>query len=146
MRLPDLVAYQAAVQHPSTAFADPQLRAATATTGQLGLPRAVAGNFAVTYQLRSGAQQWAVRCFHRDAADRAPRYAAISRTLAQLRGGPLVPIEYVDPGVRVGQSWYPITKMAWIEGYRQMWAARFDVLDAVIEELKRKEKIHGRKK
>ena len=117
MRLPDLVAYQAAVQHPSTAFADPQLRAATAATGQLGLPRAVAGNFAVTYQLRSGQQQWAVRCFHREVADRAPRYAAISRALAQLRSGPLVPIEYVDPGVRVGQAWYPITKMAWIEGY-----------------------------
>ena len=37
-------------------------------------------------------------------------------------------------------------EMAWIEGYRQMWAARFDELDAVIEELKRKEKVHGRKK
>jgi DNA-binding transcriptional ArsR family regulator len=37
-------------------------------------------------------------------------------------------------------------EMAWIEGYRRMWAARFDELDAVIDELKRKEKIHGRKK
>ena len=37
-------------------------------------------------------------------------------------------------------------EMAWIEGYRQMWAARFDALDAVIDELKRKEKVHGRKK
>ena len=37
-------------------------------------------------------------------------------------------------------------EMAWIEGYRQMWAAGFDELDAVIEELKRKEKVHGRKK
>src|SRR5579864_4721702 len=117
MRLPDLVAYQAAVQHPSTAFSDPQLRAAAVTNGPLGLPRAVAGNFAVTYQLRSGAKQWAVRCFHREAADRASRYAAISQTLAKLRDGPLVPIEYLDPGVRVGTSWYPITKMPWIEGY-----------------------------
>src|SRR5262252_6365791 len=111
MRLPDLVAYQAAIQHPSTAFSDLQLRAASVATGQLGLPRAVAGNFAVTYQLRSGGQQWAVRCFHREAADRAPRYAAISKAVAQLRRGPLVPIEYLEPGVRVGQAWYPITKM-----------------------------------
>ena len=37
-------------------------------------------------------------------------------------------------------------EMAWIEGYRQMWAARYDELDAVIEELKHKEKVHGRKK
>jgi DNA-binding transcriptional ArsR family regulator len=35
---------------------------------------------------------------------------------------------------------------AWIENYRQMWAARFDALDTVIEDLKRKEKRDGRKK
>jgi DNA-binding transcriptional ArsR family regulator len=35
---------------------------------------------------------------------------------------------------------------AWIEKYRQLWAARFDELDKVVEELKQKEKIDGRKK
>ena len=34
---------------------------------------------------------------------------------------------------------------AWIERYRQLWAARFDELDKVVEELKRKEKLDGRK-
>jgi len=34
----------------------------------------------------------------------------------------------------------------WIEGYRQLWGARFDELDMVIEELKRKENVDGRKK
>ncbi|WP_437318474.1 ArsR/SmtB family transcription factor [Sorangium sp. So ce385] len=34
---------------------------------------------------------------------------------------------------------------AWIESYRQLWAARFDELDKVIEELKRKENVDGRK-
>ena len=28
---------------------------------------------------------------------------------------------------------------AWIESYRQLWAARFDELDKVVEELRRKE-------
>jgi DNA-binding transcriptional ArsR family regulator len=37
-------------------------------------------------------------------------------------------------------------EMAWIEKYRQLWAARFDALDEVVEELKRKEKIDARKK
>jgi DNA-binding transcriptional ArsR family regulator len=37
-------------------------------------------------------------------------------------------------------------ELAWIENYRQLWAARFDALDTVIEELKRKEKLDGRKK
>jgi DNA-binding transcriptional ArsR family regulator len=35
---------------------------------------------------------------------------------------------------------------AWIERYRQRWDARFDELDMVVEELKRKEKVDGRKK
>jgi DNA-binding transcriptional ArsR family regulator len=34
---------------------------------------------------------------------------------------------------------------AWIENYRQLWDARFDELDIVVEELKRKEKLRGRK-
>jgi len=35
---------------------------------------------------------------------------------------------------------------AWIEAYRQRWAARFDALDQVVAELKHKEKLDGRKK
>jgi DNA-binding transcriptional ArsR family regulator len=35
---------------------------------------------------------------------------------------------------------------AWIEQDSRLWDARFDELDEVIEELKRKEKIDGRKK
>jgi len=35
---------------------------------------------------------------------------------------------------------------AWIERYHQLWNARFDELDKVVEELKRKEKAGGRKK
>ena len=35
---------------------------------------------------------------------------------------------------------------AWIERYRQLWDARFEELDKVVEELNRKEKVDGRKK
>ena len=35
---------------------------------------------------------------------------------------------------------------AWIERYRQLWDARFDELDRVIEELRPKERVDGRKK
>src|SRR3989338_9181176 len=34
----------------------------------------------------------------------------------------------------------------WIERYRQLWDARFDELDKVVEELKRKERVNGRRK
>ncbi|HEY3821478.1 MAG TPA: metalloregulator ArsR/SmtB family transcription factor [Polyangiaceae bacterium] len=33
---------------------------------------------------------------------------------------------------------------AWLERYRQLWDSRFDELDEVIGELKRKEKVDGR--
>jgi DNA-binding transcriptional ArsR family regulator len=35
---------------------------------------------------------------------------------------------------------------AWIERYRQLWAARFDELDKIVEDLKRKEEADARKK
>jgi DNA-binding transcriptional ArsR family regulator len=35
---------------------------------------------------------------------------------------------------------------AWIERYRQLWDARFDALDNVVEEMKRKEMSDGRRK
>jgi len=34
----------------------------------------------------------------------------------------------------------------WIETYRQLWEARFDELDQVVEGLKRKERVDGRRK
>ena len=34
----------------------------------------------------------------------------------------------------------------WLDRYRQVWAARFDALDEVVEELKQKELADGRKK
>ena len=35
---------------------------------------------------------------------------------------------------------------AWIESYRRLWHARFDELDRIVEELKRTERDHARKK
>jgi len=35
---------------------------------------------------------------------------------------------------------------AWLEKYRQLWNERFDGLDKVVEDLKRKENNDGRKK
>ena len=35
---------------------------------------------------------------------------------------------------------------AWLETHRQLWEARFDALDKVVEDLKRKEKVNGRRK
>ena len=34
-------------------------------------------------------------------------------------------------------------EVAWLEQYRRLWAARFDALDQVVEDLKQKEKADG---
>jgi len=34
---------------------------------------------------------------------------------------------------------------AWIEQYQRLWDMRFDALESAVEELKQKEKMHGRK-
>ena len=36
-------------------------------------------------------------------------------------------------------------ELAWLESYRQLWEARFDELDEMVEELKRKEQVNGPK-
>ncbi len=35
---------------------------------------------------------------------------------------------------------------AWIERYRQLWDARFDELEKIVEEFKREKRVDGRKK
>src|ERR1700755_3331124 len=55
-----------------------------------------------------------------------------------------------EKGGRVGACKLGLRRLAeeaaWIERYRQLWSARFDELDKVVEELKRKEKVDGRRK
>ena len=37
-------------------------------------------------------------------------------------------------------------EVMWIESYRQLWDARFDEFDKIVESLKREERVDGRKK
>jgi DNA-binding transcriptional ArsR family regulator len=43
-------------------------------------------------------------------------------------------------------SWRLDEEAMWIERYRQLWDARFDALDQVVDELKLKERVNGRRK
>ncbi|MGE0539964.1 MAG: hypothetical protein AB7R89_07275 [Dehalococcoidia bacterium] len=115
MPLPRLGQYQLALQHPATAFADPDLRAATVETTPMGLPRVISGGFALTYHLKNGRHEWAVRCFHREASELGRRYQAISSMIVGSQPGPFVTAAYIDRGVQVDGVWYPVTKMPWLQ-------------------------------
>jgi len=109
--------YNEAIQNPSTAFTDPELRGGLPVLTPLGLPRPITGSFASVYQMVCANQRvWAVRCFLRDFDDHQERYAAISQHLAQLALPYMVDFTFLADGIRVGSQRYPILKMEWVEG------------------------------
>jgi hypothetical protein len=115
MTLPSASDYNEAVQAPSRAFRDPELRACKVEQNPLGLPRPRSGGFAITYHLLNH-REWAVRCFYRPLRDLDQRYAAIARYLQQHPSSHFVRFEYQPEGVNVRGAWYPIVKMEWVDG------------------------------
>lgn len=108
--------YSAAIQNPHHCFADPELARGQVYTNQLGLPVGASGNFAVVYQLHSGAQVFAVRCFIRPVTNQQQRYDALSQHLHGIWLPALVDYAYLPQGIRVRGQWYPVVRMAWIAG------------------------------
>lgn len=109
--------YNEAIQNPTTAFVDPELRAGLPVLTRLGLPRPITGGFASVYQMLCAQQHvWAVRCFLRDFGDHQERYAAISAHLAYANLPYTVNFAFLPDGIRVNGRLHPVLKMAWVEG------------------------------
>jgi len=113
---PQIIDYNEAVQHPETAFIDPELRQARIKENALGLPMVLSGGFALTYMLLGVSRRIAVRCFHRQIPAVEQKYAAISRTLRSLNSPYFVDFEFLGQGIRVRRQVYPVVKMDWAEG------------------------------
>jgi hypothetical protein len=118
VRWPNLQDFSDAVQAPSSCFTDPDLAAAEAVATPLGLPKVCSGAFAVVFQMRSadGKRQWAAKCFTRAVPDRELRYREISRHLVDADLPFAVSFRYLEQGIKIRGSWYPIVKMDWVEG------------------------------
>jgi hypothetical protein len=109
--------YNLEIQNPRTCFRDPDLKSGEVDRlPGTGLPRPRSGQFATVYKIRSGARQWAVRCFTRQVDDQTVRYAAISEMLRQTASPYTVPFQYLREGILVEKTWFPILKMQWVEG------------------------------
>jgi hypothetical protein len=108
--------YNEAVQNPRLTFADPELQMGCPELTQLGLPRAITGNFASVYKFHCHQRIWAVRCFLRSFHDYERRYAAISDHLSRLRLPYTVGFTFFRNGIKVRGQWYPILKMEWVQG------------------------------
>ena len=73
--------------------------------------------------------------------------AGMMKHIGVLQGAGLVTTEKVGRvrSCKLGKRRLE-AESAWLERYHQLWDERFEELDKVVDELKRKEKTDGRKK
>jgi hypothetical protein len=108
--------YNEAVQDPASCFFDSELAAGIAATDAFGIPRPRSGNFADVYQICCPSGDWAAKCFTREVRGLHQRYAAVSDHMDQANLPFAVEFHHLDKGVRVGDRWFPLVKMRWVEG------------------------------
>src|SRR5258708_2741450 len=116
MPYPQIVEYHEAVQHPSQAFIDPELKQGTVAENNLGLPLVMSGGFALTYAVTTPRRKCAVRCFHREIPAIQQKYNAISKKLRSLASSFFVDFDFQQSGISVRQQVFPIVRMDWVEG------------------------------
>jgi len=116
MPYPQIVEYHEAVQHPSQAFVDPELKQGAVAENNLGLPLVMSGGFALTYAVTTPRRKCAVRCFHREIPAIQQKYDAISKKLRSLSNGCFVYFDFQQSGINVRQQTFPIVRMDWVEG------------------------------
>jgi hypothetical protein len=105
-----------AMQCPSVCFTNPYFKQMLPAVDRLGMPLVTSGQFAYVYKLKSGAADYAVRCFRGYLGDRDSRYKAIQAHLRQHPVPFLSEFQYEPEGILVGGNRYPIISMNWIEG------------------------------
>jgi serine/threonine protein kinase len=113
---PTLQEYQEAIQRPDLCFEDSDLKRGRPVAGVFNLPKVISGGFAGVFQIKKGSRSYAARCFLKDVPDNEKRYKAISSFLKRKRIPYFAKFEYIDKGIQVKGSWYPLLKMEWLNG------------------------------
>ncbi|MBZ0186335.1 MAG: hypothetical protein K8F91_08820, partial [Candidatus Obscuribacterales bacterium] len=116
MHWPTPQQYNEAIQNPRFCFSDAELRRGKAEENSLGLPRSMTGAFASVYKVVSDEAAWAVRCFLARRDEQEERYEAISKFVSFDNLDCTIPFYYLNQGIKVDNSWFPILKMSWVEG------------------------------
>src|SRR5260370_5462183 len=116
MAYPQIVEYHEAVQHPSQAFIDPELKQGAVAENSLGLPLVMSGGFALTYAVTTPRRKCAVRCFHREIPAIQQKYNAISSELRSLTDKCFVWFDFQQSGISIGGQVFPIVRMERVEG------------------------------
>lgn len=115
-RWPTGTQYAEAVQQPQFSFSDSELRAGELTLTPLGIPAMASGQNAVAFHFQAETRPVAVRCLLSENEDGRDRYRALQTHLATARIPSVVPAQWIDEGVRVHESWWPVVVMPWVSG------------------------------
>jgi hypothetical protein len=116
MALPKGDQYNEAVQNPKISFSDADLRASEVESDFMGLPKPYSGGFTVTFKLQNAQNSWAVRCIIRNISGLKERYQAITNFLSGNTSAYFIEAKFLQDGIRVNGTFYPVIKMKWMEG------------------------------
>lgn len=119
MQVPADHEYQEAVQNPLQCFKDLDLSKGRPEllSPVLPIPKPRSGNFATVYRLQNGSKSWAVRCFTRTIhEDQRLRYDAVSRHLASTNLPYFAGFKFLQHGIQIRKTWFPVVKMEWVQG------------------------------
>ncbi len=117
---PGVSLFSNAIQNPLHTFGDWELKqgqlAVYESGGRKGMPVVSSGNFAAVYQISGQSRSHAVRCFTRTVNDQRDRYTQLDDYLKSTHPPAFVEFEYLENGIRVAGTWYPVVKMEWVNG------------------------------
>jgi predicted Ser/Thr protein kinase len=115
-KFPTAAQYEAALRNKLECFADPELRSAIYSP-ESGKPT-LQGEDAFIFRLQCERRDVALKCYKHDLHQRDLRLSAIERELKSIQGESpyFVDCEFLSNGIKVDGKWYPVSKMAWVEG------------------------------
>ncbi len=114
---PSLDRYNSAIHKPDACFVDPELRGGWPVRDRRGLPAPATGAFGCVYHMHTWESSFAVKCFTREVLTSEWRYTEVSAYIDAHPSPYLVKCDYMVPrGIMVDGRWYPVLKMAWVDG------------------------------
>lgn len=109
--------FNEAMQNPSTAFYEAELKHCKPQLNALGLPQPMTGAFASVYRAETANSPVAIKCFLREVSDQAVRYKMISDFVSNDDLPSTVGFQFIEDGILTGGERFPVLKMQWVNGF-----------------------------
>jgi tRNA A-37 threonylcarbamoyl transferase component Bud32 len=103
--------YNEAVKNPSANFEDAELANALCY-----LEDTIVGRNGRIYHFCADDRELAVKCFSHHVQERQNHYEAIKPALQGGLRQYAAQVHYIPRGIRVGDDWFPVVKMDWLQG------------------------------